>query len=69
MKLLGRTIPDYTVEMIKPLLKEKLKEAKNGEIKKLLDPDRLEENFGETITENISKKLLLLQEKARLINK
>ncbi len=73
LSLLMRTIPGYTFEMVKPLLQEELKDVENidDEIKKLLDSDMLEENFGETITTNISKKLLLLQEKATMneINK
>ncbi len=71
LSLLMRTIPGYTFEMVKPLLIEELKGVEDDEIKELLDPDMLEENFGETITPNISKKLLLLQEKAMMneINK
>ena len=65
MAVLKRPIPLYTFEMLKPLMEVACGNARTVELKVLLDPEALEENFGKAITTNIENKLLLLQQKAR----
>lgn len=54
------TIKAHHFECLRPLMLEAMLVAPNDELRTMLNPARLEENFGEAIEQNIKKRLELL---------